>query len=98
MRAGALNRLVPLLAVLSCLSRLSGQETKVSAAELLDSLRGQAEKGDASAQYLLAGRYDRGQGVPQDYSEAARWYRKAAEQDTLRQGTCDDLREPLPTA
>jgi TPR repeat protein len=24
--------------------------------------------------------YRRGQGVPQDYTEAARWYRKAAEQ------------------
>jgi hypothetical protein len=24
--------------------------------------------------------YERGQGVPQDYAEAAKWYRKAAEQ------------------
>jgi len=24
--------------------------------------------------------YDKGQGVPQDYAEALKWYRKAAEQ------------------
>jgi hypothetical protein len=24
--------------------------------------------------------YDKGQGIPQDYAEAAKWYRKAAEQ------------------
>jgi hypothetical protein len=32
------------------------------------------------AQFNLGLMYDKGQGVPQDYAEAAKWYRKAAEQ------------------
>jgi len=39
-----------------------------------------AERGDAEAQDILGNMYYNGQGVPQDYKEAARWYRKAAEQ------------------
>lgn len=42
-------------------------------------LRQRAEKGDAEEQYNLGGMYARGEGVPQDYAEAARWFRKAAE-------------------
>jgi len=36
--------------------------------------------GGASAQYNLGLMYDTGRGVPQDYVEAAKWYRRAAEQ------------------
>jgi len=39
-----------------------------------------AEQGYANAQSNLGLIYDNGQGVLQDYKEAARWYRKAAEQ------------------
>ncbi|MGH7181126.1 MAG: tetratricopeptide repeat protein, partial [Nitrospiraceae bacterium] len=39
-----------------------------------------AEQGDAKAQYNLGVMYDKGQGLPQDYQEALKWYRKAAEQ------------------
>ena len=39
-----------------------------------------AEEGNAEAQYTLGEMYRRGQGVAQDYSEAARWWRAAAEQ------------------
>ena len=39
-----------------------------------------AEQGDTDAQHSLGVMYDTGQGVPQDYKEAATWYRKAAEQ------------------
>ena len=39
-----------------------------------------AEKGDATAQWAIAGRYAMGEGVPQDFAHAATWYRKAAEQ------------------
>ncbi len=39
-----------------------------------------AEQGDAKAQANLGHMYSHGQGVPQDYAEALRWYRKAAEQ------------------
>jgi TPR repeat protein len=39
-----------------------------------------AMQGGASAQYNLGFMYLNGQGVPQNYAEAAKWYRKAAEQ------------------
>ena len=39
-----------------------------------------AEQGDAEAQYFLGWMYYKGQGVPQNYEEAAKWTRKAAEQ------------------
>ena len=39
-----------------------------------------AEQGNAKAQFSLGKMYYEGQGVRQDYAEAARWYLKAAEQ------------------
>ena len=39
-----------------------------------------AERGDARAQTELGRRYETGRGVRQDYAEAVRWYRRAAEQ------------------
>lgn len=45
-----------------------------------DQLRQAAENGDAEAQVQLGHIYDTGNGIPQDYGEAVRWYRKAAEQ------------------
>lgn len=39
-----------------------------------------AEKGLAIAQFNLAGAYASGEGVAQNYAEAARWFRKAADQ------------------
>ena len=39
-----------------------------------------AEQGDAFAQFSLGIMYDNGEGVPQDYAEAVKWYRLAAEQ------------------
>ena len=46
----------------------------------LDNIRIKAEQGDANSQYQLGRMYDRGQGVAQNYAEAAIWYLKAAEQ------------------
>lgn len=43
-------------------------------------LRKQAENGDAEAQLSLGVSYDKGEGVPQNYAEAAKWFRKAADQ------------------
>ena len=37
-----------------------------------------ADQGDAGAQWRLAAMYRGGQGVPQDYAEAAKWYYEAA--------------------
>ena len=42
-------------------------------------LRTAAETGNMKAQYDLALMYYTGQGVPQDYQQAVRWYAKAAE-------------------
>ena len=43
-----------------------------------DDLRPAAEQGDANAQYRMGIYYQQGLGVPQDYAEAARWYRRSA--------------------
>lgn len=39
-----------------------------------------AEKGEAWAQVSLGANYASGQGVVQDYAEAVKWYRRAADQ------------------
>ena len=39
-----------------------------------------AKEGDSKAQFYLGFMYANGKGVPQDYQEAARWYRLAVEQ------------------
>jgi hypothetical protein len=39
-----------------------------------------AERGDPIAQVYLGFMFETGRGVPQDYSEAAMWYRRSAEQ------------------
>ncbi|MDP6371637.1 MAG: hypothetical protein QF634_03895 [Vicinamibacterales bacterium] len=43
-------------------------------------MRVRAEAGDADAQNNLGFMYDFGEGVPQNYAEAARWFRLAADQ------------------
>ena len=55
-----------------CLSRLNRAKPIFP---LLPALRG-----NALAQFNLANLYESGQGVPKDFAEAVRWYRKAAEQ------------------
>ena len=53
-----------------------------------EQLRLAAEQGDASAQFALGGKYYAGEGVPQDYQEAMKWFRLAAEQgDASAQGS-----------
>jgi TPR repeat protein len=39
-----------------------------------------AEQGDAKSQWALGAMYYYGRGVPKDYVEAVRWYRKSADQ------------------
>jgi TPR repeat protein len=39
-----------------------------------------AERGNAAAQHFLGSMYLEGKGVPQDYAQAAKWFREAAEQ------------------
>jgi len=52
------------------------------AAEVIDveGTRAKAEHGDAEAQKNLGAIYAKGQGLKQNYTEAAQWYRKAADQ------------------
>lgn len=55
-------------------------------AAALRELRMLAEQGNAEAQLELGLMYQRGKGVPEDNTEAVKWYRKAAEQgNTLAQ-------------
>jgi TPR repeat protein len=46
----------------------------------VDSLKTRAAQGEAEAQNNLGLRYYKGQGVPQDYAEALKWFRLAAAQ------------------
>jgi TPR repeat protein len=55
-------------------------------------LRPLAEQGYADAQYYLGIMHQRGQGLQQDYTQAALWYRKAAEQgNTMAQAGLSNL-------
>jgi TPR repeat protein len=62
------------LASFLCLVVLHAQSTD------LTTLKQRAQQGDATAQLNLGIMYDIGQGVPQDFGEAAKWYRLAADQ------------------
>jgi uncharacterized protein len=58
-----------------------------------------ANQGYALAQYGLGFMYTNGQGVPQDYVEAVKWYRLAAEQGhAVAQGSLDRLAARMPPA
>jgi hypothetical protein len=46
----------------------------------LEATRAAAERGDPTAQHRLADMYYYGRGVPRDYVEAEKWYRRATEQ------------------
>ena len=48
--------------------------------DVVEAIRLAAEEGDASAQFNLGVMYANGEGVPQDYAEAVRWYRLATDQ------------------
>lgn len=75
---------VPALAVVS---KLSQEEilrlvnlAKQGDIKSQNKIRTLAEQGNKGAQALLGDMYDLGQGVPQDYVEAAKWYHKAGNQ------------------
>ncbi len=56
------------------------QQGQTDSPETIAALLKAAEQGNAEAQSKLAFAYIQGRGVPQNYSEALKWYRKAAEQ------------------
>lgn len=51
-----------------------------SSSAFLNLVRQDANQGNVNAQFALGAMYELGRGVPQDYPEAVRWFRKAAEQ------------------
>ena len=65
------KRFLMVLAGLLCLSFMSCGQL---------SLRQRAELGDAVAQITLGMNYAAGEGVPQDYKKAVKWYLRAARQ------------------
>ena len=67
-------RVVLLAATISTLLACSTLSADIKA------LRKQAIAGDVEAQDKLGVMYANGEGVPQDYAEAVKWYRKAVEQ------------------
>ena len=56
---------------------------EVSTLSEVDRIRPLATQGDADAQYQLGTLYYSGNGIEQDYSQAALWYRRAAQQGNV---------------
>ncbi len=56
------------------------RQDQIQTQDAVETLRLAAEQGVAEAQVSLAAMYAEGLGVPQDETEAARWYRLAADQ------------------
>ncbi len=54
-----------------------------------------AEQGHAEAQYALGARYATGEGVPQDYVQAHKWYNLAAARTTEKVGNYRSARDDL---
>ena len=69
-----------LLASSVAVVQLAAQQTKADQ-KPIEEVKAKAEAGDAESQMELGRRYDKGEGVVKDQAEAAKWYRKAAEQN-----------------
>jgi TPR repeat protein len=66
----------------------------------LEKIRAAAQNGDPEAQLNLGVCYAQGEGVPKDYAEAVKWFRKAAEQNLAEAqfnlGVCYHKGEGVP--
>jgi hypothetical protein len=60
--------------------QLRSEQTEIIR-KLVEELTAKAEAGDADSEYRLGLCYYNGEGVDKDFSEAVKWYRKAAEQN-----------------
>ncbi|MEO8427571.1 MAG: tetratricopeptide repeat protein [Verrucomicrobiota bacterium] len=69
-----------LAAFVACEKTQSPPPPKLEPAVDLSATKAKAEQGDAAAQNILGDLSAHGKGVPQDYAEAAKWYRQAADQ------------------
>ena len=69
-----------LLASSVAVVQLAAQQTKADQ-KPIEEVKAKAEAGDAASEVELGLRYDKGEGVLKDHAEAAKWYRKAADQN-----------------
>src|SRR6266853_528756 len=69
-----------LLASSVAVVQLAAQQTKADQ-KPIEEVKAKAEAGDAESEVELGRRYDEGEGVVKDHAEAAKWFRKAAEQN-----------------
>jgi TPR repeat protein len=65
-------------------ARVACSQTTIIEKRQFETLKAQAEKGDAQAQLMLGSLYASGTGVTRDFAKAAKWHRKAAEQGLAR--------------
>jgi hypothetical protein len=87
MKANRLKWLLVFLLV-SAAFQLPAQQSEADH-KLLAEVRAEAERGDAQSQLLLGGVFDYGLlGVAKDEAEAAKWWRKAAEQNHVEAQCC----------
>lgn len=63
---------------LQSVAQAGQQKTTISAKEAFDLVSKEAEKGDAAAMFSLATLYERGIGVPRNFTKAVDWHNKAA--------------------
>ena len=70
-------KLIPLFLIIGMLMAVGCAK---KATTFLLELEKKAEAGDPYAQFNLGNAYYNGNGVPQDYKEAVKWYTKSAEQ------------------
>jgi TPR repeat protein len=75
-------------------------QTKQSDPDTIAELKARTDAGDAEAQYRWGRRLARGDGVTKDLTEAAKWYRKAADQNHAPSqnvlGSCYEKGEGVP--
>jgi S1-C subfamily serine protease len=69
-----------LLLLTAAVFQLAAQQTEIDQ-KPVEEVKTKAGAGDADSEFQLGLRYERGEGVPQDFAEAVKWYRKAAEQN-----------------
>jgi TPR repeat protein len=69
-----------LAAFMGCKPHANEPEHLALSAQQLEAATAMAEKGQPEAQSSLGTAYARGEGVKQDYQQAAKWYQRAAEQ------------------
>jgi len=72
-------RALRLLLICGALLTALGAQLSAQAPSFAETKK-QAEAGNSKAQSVLGAMYANGEGVPQDYAEAAKWWRKSADQ------------------